>query len=111
MSNSKVTLSFDINVSDLTFNKGKNGITYINIPPYIVGKVSGMKAKAHIMRRNITIIRDEAADNKKVNNNNNNNSEADTADNARLDNLEASINKLAEMMAALAPKAKAKAKA
>lgn len=109
MSNSKVTLSFDINISDLTFNKGKNGITYINIPPYIVGKVSGMKAKAHIMRRSITIIRDEAADNKKVTNNNN--SEADTADNARLDNLEASINKLAEMMAALAPKAKAKAKA
>ena len=110
MSNSKVTLSFDINVSDLTFNKGKNGITYINIPPYIVGKVSGMKAKAHIMRRSITIIRDEAADNKKVTNNNNN-SETDTADNARLDNLEASINRLAEMMAALAPKAKAKAKA
>ena len=109
MSNSKVTLSFDINVSDLTFNKGKNGITYINIPPYIVGKVSGMKAKAHIMRRSVTIIRDEAADNKKVTNNNN--SETDTADNARLDNLEASINRLAEMMAALAPKAKAKAKA
>lgn len=109
MSNSKVTLSFDINVSDLTFNKGKNGITYINIPPYIVGKVSGMKARAHIMRRSVTIIRDETADNKKVTNNNN--SETDTADNARLDNLEASINKLAEMMAALAPKAKAKAKA
>lgn len=109
MSNSKVTLSFDINVSDLTFNKGKNGITYINIPPYIVGKVTGMKARAHIMRRSVTIIRDETADNKKVTNNNN--SETDTADNARLDNLEASINKLAEMMAALAPKAKAKAKA
>lgn len=109
MSNSKVTISFDINVSDLTFNKSKNGITYINIPPYIVGKVSGMKAKAHIMRRSVTIIRDEAADNKKVTNNNN--SETDTADNARLANLEASVNKLAEMMAALAPKAKAKAKA
>lgn len=109
MSNSKVTISFDINVSDLTFNKSKNGITYINIPPYIVGKVSGMKAKAHIMRRSVTIIRDETADNKKVTNNNN--SETDTADNARLANLEASVNKLAEMMAALAPKAKAKAKA
>ncbi len=107
MSNSKVTISFDINVSDLTFNKGKNGITYINLPPYIIGKVSGMRAKAHIMRRSITIIRDEAADNKKVNDNTSDNN---TSDNARIENIEASINRLAEMMAALAPKAKSKAK-
>jgi hypothetical protein len=99
---SKVTISFDVNVSDLTFNKGKNGLTYINLPPYLTGKVTGMKAKAHMMKRSVTIIREEAdAETKPA---------VSAPQEDRIANLEASIGRLAEMMAAMAPKAKTKAK-
>lgn len=95
----KIKIIFEAETSALTFNKSGNN-TYVNLPYYIEGKVEGINAACRIQGSRFTMISkaDKAA-------------KADKADD-RIENLEASVGKLTDMLAALlAEKAKAKGKA
>jgi hypothetical protein len=95
-----IKLIIEVPVNEIRTSKCGN---YINLPESVqINNIEGLSnVEAYIYRSRLVIKKSGATNNKK----------ATTADNNRIDNLEASVGKLAEMMAILVKQNKAKAKA
>ena len=96
-----IKLIIEVPVSDIRTSKCGN---YVNLPESVqINNIEGLKnCEAYIYKSRLVIKKGAA----KVNNNNNAES-----DNNRIENLEANVNRLTEMMAQLINMKQAKAKA
>jgi hypothetical protein len=95
-----IKLIIEVPVNEIRTSKCGN---YVNLPESVqINNIEGLSnVEAYIYRSRLVIKKSGAINNKK----------AATADNNRIENLEASVGKLAEMMAILVKQNKAKTKA